>query len=140
MAARALPSVQSLPHMVGRLQFIKDSPIFATEQPYEVIGALPPGQEALRNNTEFEFHELPVYDLRQEFGTPSLDVHGFEYLLRPELTSFDTDTEDGLKDYLRAVLVLFQERFQTKDVLVYNYNVRKPSRHPFVLPKTDELT
>ncbi|KAK0616845.1 hypothetical protein B0T14DRAFT_568417 [Immersiella caudata] len=130
MEAKTLPPVHSLPHFVGRATFIKDRPVFATEQPYEVVGTLPPEQEHLRRNTEFELGDIPVYDLRQDFEAPSLDTHGFEFLRRPELSAFDIGSEDGLKDYLRAVLAFLQERFQTTDILVYNYNVRNSKERP----------
>ena len=109
--------------MMGTCEFTKDRDIFANEQPYEVVGNLPPEQEEFRANTEYESCDIPVFDLRQEFDSLSLDVHGFEYLKRPDLDGFDIRSENGMRDYLRAVVRFLKEHFQTDDVLVYNYNV-----------------
>jgi hypothetical protein len=124
MIPQASLNFVDLPCTQANFRFVKDSPLYQTEIPYEVVGTLPPEEENLRSNLKWEGHEVPVHDLRQHASSLSIETNGFELIRRKELSVFDLDTETGFADYLSAVLKFLKERFCTDDVIIYNYNVR----------------
>ena|ERR1700709_2493818 len=115
---------------IGSLEFVQDLPIYATEQPYEVVGTLPAEQECMRSNVKFEIHEVPILDLRQNLSTVSFDTHGFEIVKEPGLSGFNLADDEQMKDYLLGIVELLKTRFDAEEVVVYNYNVQYPKHKP----------
>jgi len=113
---------EGLPNVLGSFTFVKDDPKHLFEEPYEVTGLLPPEEEHMRTNLSYEVHEMPVYDLRTKLDSLSLEVDQFEFSSQPDLPS-SLDTAEGLQAYLLALLKLMKDRFQTKEVVMYNYAV-----------------
>ena len=112
------------------MEFVQDLPIYATEQPYEVVGTLPAEQECMRSNVKFEIHEVPILDLRQNLSTVSFDTHGFEIVKEPGLSGFNLADDEQMKDYLLGIVELLKTRFDAEEVVVYNYNVQYPKHKP----------
>jgi hypothetical protein len=126
-SAQARLNPEDLPHARSCLEFVLDSPSYREEEPYEVLGYLPPEQEGLRSNMKWEPHDVLVYDLRKQFDTLSIDKNGFEFVSRPDLTVPDLTTEKGLEEYLLRGVDFIKERFNSEDVVLWNYNVRHAS-------------
>jgi hypothetical protein len=115
---------EGLPSVLGSFTFVKDDPKHLLEEPYEVVGLLPPEEEDMRTNLSYEVHEMPVFDIRSRLDILSLEIHQFEFSRQPDLPS-SLDTEEGLQGYILALLKLLKDRYQTEDVVMYNYAVPK---------------
>jgi hypothetical protein len=129
MAASEMPlaSMTGLPHTLGSFMFAQDSPLYATEKPYQVVGTLPPEQEHMRSNLTFEERDqIPVYDLRNVALSLSLDLHGIEIVEQVGLSAFDLGNETDLKAYLDQVVQLLRQRLSAEIVIIYSYNVSTP--------------
>lgn len=119
-------SVNSYPDILGSFEFIQDLPLYKTEQPYQVVGNLPPEQEPMRTNTKFKTHQVLIHDLRTQVDSFSFENSSFEVIRQPDFEHFNLEDGNGLKAYLLKMAELLKAKFNADEVIIYNYNVFNP--------------
>jgi len=116
-----LPKVQG-----ATITYLAPLELYQTQKPY--FSQLPCGTTLARTNLVESDHLVEVCDIGGKEDIFELDETGFQFMHLPTNISEWTD-ESVQSEYFPAISAWLKEYFKCEKVFIYNYNVRRVSRH-----------
>lgn len=104
--------------------YLAPLPLYNFEKPY--LSRLPCTTDLKRTNIAATRHEIPIYEISGHENSFNLDGSGFEFVKSP-ISTQEWTTSSVRSEYLPALRDWLRKHLQCTDVIVYAYNVSKPS-------------
>lgn len=107
------------------VQFLKWTPLYEAEKPFQIFGdLLEESVDQRKTNLTWEEKQIQVQDLRDESESFRLDSHGFTICRLPEFTEL-SDREVISGEYIPAIRkMLTAELEDVGTVFVFDWRVR----------------
>lgn len=126
------------PGLMASLNYIKDSPLFSSEKPYETF----PGLVSSKNQTNWDVEAGPpqlIRDMREE-GSFSLVEHGFTYRAWPAPNIDWTNEDEIVNEYIAQTREALREELCLAHVEVFDWRVSSTFPRPSLIIKLMGLT
>jgi hypothetical protein len=114
------------PDTTVSFSFIKDLELYRKEKLYYCDVPLDPAYESQRTNLHFGLKTVTARDIRSLEYQPSLPVNGFQILIHEVKAIIDNmlrPSEEAVQEYLKEIIDLLKEKFDTPHVFSYQYTV-----------------